>query len=380
MLTPNRRHLATCDHRDKGRNFTLCACPIWTDGKLRGARYRKSLDTTSWERALQRIQILEAGGDLAPDIAATSPTVAQAVAAYLKDCRRRNLQDETLRSYTNTLNNVVARLGRHTVAAISLETLDDDGRTLAPRTRRKEIEHIRVFFSWCLDRDWCRKNPAKRLRAPIADDVATMPYTDDEIAALIRACDTMESTNPTQTDDIRRRARALVYMLLYSGLRISDVAKHRRDALDPATGHLTLRIMKTRVPLKILLHKDAQRALLALPSDNPEYFFWTGRGRLIHCTKNLCRTIRRLGEIAGIHAHAHRFRDTFAVELLTQGVDIRQVQLLLGHKSLRTTEKHYAHFVPAHQDRLDSAAATLNFSKTGRPVLMRSPKKRLRNA
>ena len=57
----------------------------------------------------------------------------------------------------------------------------------------------------------------------------------------------------------------------------------------------------------------------------------------------------------------HRFRDTFAVELLLCGEDIRTVQLLLGHTSLRTTERHYSPFVSAFQQRLDRATAKLKF-------------------
>jgi integrase len=42
------------------------------------------------------------------------------------------------------------------------------------------------------------------------------------------------------------------------------------------------------------------------------------------------------------------FRDTFAVELLLSGVPIDQVSLLLGHSSVKVTEKHYAPFVKAN--------------------------------
>ncbi len=40
--------------------------------------------------------------------------------------------------------------------------------------------------------------------------------------------------------------------------------------------------------------------------------------------------------------HAHRFRDTFAVELLLAGVLLDRVLVLLGHTSIRITERHYA--------------------------------------
>jgi integrase/recombinase XerD len=54
-------------------------------------------------------------------------------------------------------------------------------------------------------------------------------------------------------------------------------------------------------------------------------------------------------------AHAHRFRDTFAVELLLAGVPIDQVSVLLGHSSVKITEKSYAPWVKARQEQLEAA-------------------------
>src|SRR5579864_6479453 len=54
--------------------------------------------------------------------------------------------------------------------------------------------------------------------------------------------------------------------------------------------------------------------------------------------------------------HPHMFRDTFAVELLLAGVPLDQVSLLLGHSSIKITEKHYAPFVKARQQQLEASA------------------------
>jgi integrase len=45
-------------------------------------------------------------------------------------------------------------------------------------------------------------------------------------------------------------------------------------------------------------------------------------------------------------------RDTFAVEMLLAGVPLEQVSMLLGHKSVKITEKHYAPWVKARQEQL----------------------------
>ena len=49
------------------------------------------------------------------------------------------------------------------------------------------------------------------------------------------------------------------------------------------------------------------------------------------------------------------FRDTFAVELLLAGVPMDQVSLLLGHSSVKITERHYAPFCKARQQELAAA-------------------------
>jgi integrase/recombinase XerD len=51
---------------------------------------------------------------------------------------------------------------------------------------------------------------------------------------------------------------------------------------------------------------------------------------------------------------SHRLRDTFAVDLLEKGVPMEEVSKLLGHTSIRTTEKSYAKWSKGRQDRVDA--------------------------
>ena len=67
------------------------------------------------------------------------------------------------------------------------------------------------------------------------------------------------------------------------------------------------------------------------------------------------RSLKRLFILAGVPAaHAHRRRDTFSVELLQAGVPIDRVSVLLGHQSVRVTEKHHNAWTRARQEQAES--------------------------
>jgi site-specific recombinase XerD len=387
MLTPHRRHLRTCEFASKGWNYTLCDCPIWCDGKLNGERFRRSLDTANWERALRRIRRLERGEDQDFTEVAPGRSLADAITAYTKDVERRKLADSTQRSYKKTLDTLSDQFDELAIADLTDTHITDflTRAQMEATTQRKEIEHLRAFCAFAVNKGWLAKNVAKLVKPPKSRDFLTLPYTREEVTSLLNACDRMRAMWRQDLAPVRQRARAVILALLYSGLRVSDIAKLRRSSLEPSN-HLVLHglnpTQKNKVPVKVLLHRDAADALrnLPAPAGNPTYFFWSGHGDYQDCAKSLWRTVARIGKLAGVHAHPHRFRDTFAVELLSNGADIRTVQKLLGHKSVKTTELHYAHFVDAHQKILDSAASTLDFSPTpARPLLVSGFKNRRRN-
>ena len=64
------------------------------------------------------------------------------------------------------------------------------GRGIQPITACKELEILRVFFGFCVDRNWTKENPAKRIKLPRnlkPNDV--VPFTAGEVSEILRACD-----------------------------------------------------------------------------------------------------------------------------------------------------------------------------------------------
>jgi len=322
------------------------------------------MQTRSWQHAQERLSALERGEVPAPLAQVDGcPTVARAVESYIEDARARRLAESTITRYQTTLDSLAAYFpGR--MSAITMETL---GQFRAVRAQTaeasaaKELNMVRTFMRFAMDRKWIAENYAVKLKAPKFDVLPTMPFTPDEVKAILNACELIDNPNPREIARARLRARALVLLLLYSGFRISDAVQLKRSAVDFNNGKLLIRVMKTRVPLYSKLPQLALDALKAVPVESM-YFFWSGQSLLSTAVGSARRTIDCVLKLAKVeNGHPHRFRDTFSVTLLQNGADLRTVQLLLGHTSIRTTEKHYAPFVVGMQRILDEAVSTLHF-------------------
>jgi integrase len=98
-------------------------------------------------------------------------------------------------------------------------------------------------------------------------------------------------------------------------------------------------------------------ALESFEPMNKTYYFWSGESSRDGVARSYMGRLRRIFEVAEVlDGHAHRFRDTFATELLLAGVPLERVSVLLGHSSIKVTEKHYAPWVRARQQQLEADA------------------------
>jgi integrase/recombinase XerD len=346
MLKIFRRHQKKCEHRSKGRQYRRCKCPIWVDGFLGNQEIRHSLKLIDWNDAEKQVRDWNIDGKQEED---EPRTIKEACDQFLEDARARELREATLYKYRLLFRQLqefseknglrfVGEMNLGIVRAFRASWVDHNLAAL------KKLERLRAFFRFAQDSGWLEDNPAAKLKNPKITDPPTLPLTADQVNKILSAC----SDYPDKFNGVR--LRALVLLLRYSGLRIRDALTLERDRVRD--GKLFLYTAKTGTAVWCPLPPPVVDALQAIPASR--YFFWTGESKPKSCVGDWQRSLRRLFRLAGVpDAHAHRFRDTFAVELLLRGVPLERVGALLGHRSVKVTEKHYAPWVSARQEQLE---------------------------
>lgn len=367
MLTIFRRHLKSCPQ--SSRTYRRCKCPIHVEGSLGGEPVRRGLDLTSWTAASDLIAQWNAAGQIGAQV--TEPVrIDTAVTKYLDDARARHLAEATISKLTTIFEKQFLAwtedAGLRYLKELTPERLTEwrstwrDGALAASKKYQRTVG----FFYFCMRMKWIGENPMKSLHPPKVKQDPTLPFSSSEVTAIVSACDRFPMKGVHGKGN-RKRLRAMVLLLRYSGLRIRDAATLRRERLQ--NGKLLLYMQKTGVPVFVPLPPYVVAALEETPNSNPNYFFWSGNGLPKTTVADWQRSLRKLFDIANVKGgHAHRFRDTFAVELLLAGVPIDQVSVLLGHSSVKITEKSYTPWVQARQEQLEAAVKR---AWSGEPLL-----------
>jgi integrase/recombinase XerD len=357
MLTIYRRHKKSCEHRGEGRKYRRCRCPIWVDGFLGGVEMRESLDLRDWVKAQERIRDWEAVG--APTIDEPQRiTIESAVGDFLQDAEARNLREPSLYKYRLLFRSLEAFAGESGFRFIDQLDLAAVRRYRASwpdgnLSALKKLERLRAFFRFAYDTGWIQNNPAKKLKNPKVTTPPTLPFSQEQMIEILAACEKYTDNYGRVAQENAKRLRAFVLVLRYAGLRIRDTVTLPCDRL--AGNKLFLYTAKTGVPVWCPVPDFVVASLESCPKTTPSYFFWTGESKPKSAVGDWQRSLRKLFRLAGIpDGHAHRFRDTFAIELLLAGVPLERVAALLGHQSVKVTERHYAPWVLARQEQLEA--------------------------
>lgn len=263
----------------------------------------------------------------------------------------RGCSPHTRRAYASDLAQLVAHLGAQ--ARPEAVTPDDLRGFLADRHRRlhpasigRKLAAIRAFYRWLAREGALERDPAAGLSGPKQPPRLPRPLSVDDCAAVVE-------TTPAADDGLAAlRDRALVELLYGAGLRIGElVALDVRD-LDLLAREVRV-LGKGRKERVVPLPEAAREALAAWlearrrPGYQAEPLFVSlpgGRpGRRLG-ERAVRRVLARRAAVAGVagRVHPHRLRHSYATHLLDMGADLREIQELLGHASLSTTQRYLA--------------------------------------
>jgi len=215
---------------------------------------------------------------------------------------------------------------------------------LNARSQARRLSAWRAFFGFVREEGLREDQPALSLDLPSLPKRLPVYLTEEEVRDLFAAVD---RSQPSAERDV-----AVLEVLYGCGLRVSELLELRlRDVL--AEEGLIRVVGKGDKERVVPIHDTALAAVERYRSTErvhvepkrgyEDYVFLNKRGRKMSRQWVFVR-LKELAAIAGIRKvmGPHTLRHTFATHLLHHGVDLRFIQVMLGHSSITTTEV-YAH-------------------------------------
>lgn len=264
-----------------------------------------------------------------------------------------HLAENSVAAYRRDLEHFFVWLDHRGIPGLSIRDLADyvgwlAGRNLAPASIARHIVSLKVFFRYLQLENVLVDNLAELLGSQKLWERVPKVLSAQQIERLL--------ASPGKTDPFWQRDRALLELLYATGCRASELSNLRmRDLhLDESFCICRGKGDKERVvPLGVRaiaavhVYLENERPELAAQSRSPvEWTLLSSRGHRLR-RERIWELLKRYAGRVGIPAEVspHTLRHSFATHVLTGGADLRQVQEMLGHASIATTQI-YTHVDP----------------------------------
>ena len=247
----------------------------------------------------------------------------------------------------------------------------------------RKISTLRSFYKYLVREQMIPSNPAKSVSTPKVEKTLPITLSVDEAFRLMESPKSIsEKSSSEGSREKVLRDRAILELLYSSGLRVSELVGLNSNQLDLDLG--IVRVMgkgrKERIvpvgvkAIEVLKAYLEERGMLkglrpggraSGPEGDEPVFVNSLRGRLT--ARSVGRLIKKYTRHSGIFRKVspHSLRHTFATHLLDAGADIREIQEMLGHSSLSTTQR-YTHVSMGKLMEVYDKAHPRSFKNVGR--------------
>lgn len=250
--------------------------------------------------------------------------------------------DGTLQQYSREIYSMLDFLGKRLedITAMDLRyyyAVMREKRGIQMSTMQTRIHYLSSFWDFLTLENLVPDNPVRRIGSLKVESTVKKPFSQDELEALRLHCD-------------RSRDRALVEFLLATGLRVSEVCKldvgdidfYRMEFYVRGKGgkeRLCLLDDIAKFHLKRYLRERMRKERISEDELARRPLFVAAKAPFKRMTiAGVQYLLKELGKKAVVfNVHPHRFRRTFACDMIGRGMPVEQLMVLMGHSKIETT-------------------------------------------
>jgi site-specific recombinase XerD len=262
---------------------------------------------------------------------------------YLRDQYRRNCRPNTLRLTATSLTlflSFLHQLGKTHLEQIQRQDIEafvehEQDRGLKPNSVRTRLCAVYAFVRFLIEKKIVGYELMERKMKLKLPDQLPRAMDAQDLSRLLSAIDNI-------------RDRAMILLLLRTGMRISELLNTKVDDVDIRQQKILIYLSdKTSVGRVVYYSEDAQQALLAWlkihDSSKKRLFYGQGKGSQSLCYGAARMMFNKYLHKAGLQYSSytlHCLRHTFATDLLNARMPLECLQVLLGHTNLEVTRRY----------------------------------------